>query len=271
MRTVTTWSDLLHPGDAASFFDRSPLPVFEPGAVGYSASNAWWLAELSRLVYRHDVEEDAKPRVPFRSVFLAKAGLRQRLFFDSPATGTQGFIVESIGAPAFAALVFRGTEQTPKDFLEDLDAIQKPLGNENAEVHEGFLNTLNSVWEDRVAPELDKLTVPVFFTGHSLGAALATVAASRRPPAAVYTFGSPLVGNAAFAETVNRLRIYRVVDDSDVVTTVPPAALGFRHVGELRRLTPPLVQGFRFDPFAFFRPPKPLADHAPINYVERVL
>jgi triacylglycerol lipase len=266
MRTVTTWSDLLRPGDASTFFDRNPLPAFDPTANGYSASNAWWLAELCRLVYRHDVGED-KPRTPLRSTFLAQAGLRQRAFFNSVKTGTQGFLVESIQTPLFAALVFRGTEDA-RDFLTDLKAIREPIGNGGAKVHEGFVEALDSVWKDQVVPELEKITSPIFFTGHSLGAALATLATARRRPTATYTFGSPLVGNDAFVRSLAETSIYRIVDGSDEVTKLPPEDLGYQHVGELHHLTAPPTSGF--DLLALFRPPKLLADHAPINYVERI-
>lgn len=265
MRTITTWSDLLRPGDAPSFFDRNPLPPFEPGASSYSVINAWWLAELCRLIYRHDVQED-KPLTPLRSTFLSKAGLRQRIFFNSPKTGTQGFLVESVQSPFFAALVFRGSEQEVKDVIADFKALREPLGNQGATVHEGFQEALDSVWDAFVAPELEKIKVPIFYTGHSLGAALAVLAAARRRPTAAYTFGSPTVGNDAFAASVQDLPIYRIVDGSDVVTTLPPEALGYRHAGELHRIDG--VHKGSLIPFV--RPPKPLADHAPINYVERI-
>lgn len=264
MRTITTWSDLLRPGDAPSFFDRSPLPPFDPNANSYSVTNAWWMAELCRLIYRHDVEED-KRLTPLRSTFLSKAGLRQRIFFNAPETGTQGFLVESVQAPFFAALVFRGSEQEVKDVIADFKAIREPLGNQGASVHEGFEEALESVWAE-VAADLDKLKVPIFYTGHSLGAALATLAAARRRPNAAYTFGCPLVGNEAFADSVKNIPIYRVVDGSDVVTTLPPEGLGYRHAGELHRIDG--VHKSSLIPFV--RPPKPLADHAPINYVERI-
>lgn len=270
MRTITTWSDLLHPGDAPSFFDRRPLPPFHASETGFSSSNAWWLAELCRLIYRHDVEEDATPLSPRRSEFLARVGLRQRAFFQSARTGTQGFLVESTTPPLFAALVFRGTEQEPDDFESDLKTAPKRMGNGAIEVHTGFLEALDSVWNDQIAPELEKVNLPIFYTGHSLGAALATLAVARKRPAAAYTFGSPRVGNEPFAVSLAGVPIFRVVDDADVITEVPPELLGFRHVGEVHALTPPLVSGFRFDPFAWFRPPKPLADHAPINYVDRI-
>jgi len=266
MRTITTWSDLLRPGDAPSFFDRNPLPPFEPNASGYSVTNAWWMAELCRLIYRHDLEEDASPLAPHRSAFLSKAGLRQRVFFNAPETGTQGFLVESVQAPLFAALVFRGSEQEVKDVIADFKAIREPLGNQGASVHEGFQEALDSVWDKFVTPELDKVKVPIFYTGHSLGAALAVLATARRKPNAAYTFGSPLVGNEAFADSIKNVPIYRIVDGSDVVTTLPPEVLGYQHAGELHRIDG--VHKSSLIPFV--RPPKRLADHAPINYVERI-
>ena len=269
---VTTWKDLLRPGDATSFFDRDPLPRFDPAARAYSPANAWWLAELSRLVYRHDVEEVPSPPQPSRSSFLAKVGLRQLAFFDDHGTGTQAFLVQSEGAGRFAALVFRGTEQDVRDFLSDLNTAPVPVPGTDVMVHGGFVSALDSVWKD-IAPMLAALEGPVFYAGHSLGAALATLAAFRRAPAAVYTYGSPRVGDASFAAAVEKLPLYRVVDDADLVATVPPEALGFRHAGELHRIAPG-TGPLQFSPLAWLQwligPPKRLADHAPINYVDRI-
>src|SRR5262249_54451343 len=80
---------------------------------------------------------------------------------------------------------------------------------------------------------------PVWLTGHSLGAALATLAAARWAAGhrvqGLYTFGSPRVGNAAFAATVPG-PCYRFVNNNDVVTRLPPPGLfaGYRHVGVLK-------------------------------------
>lgn len=93
----------------------------------------------------------------------------------------------------------------------------------------------------------------LYITGHSLGAALAALTAQRLAAvaperlAAVYTFGMPRVGNAAFAqayEAVLGARTYRMVHGDDLVPTVPPSSLGFHHVG--RHLSCPR-QG-RFSP-----------------------
>ncbi len=266
MQITTTWQDLLRPGDATDFFSRHPFLPFNPNANSYSPVNALWLAELSRLVYRHDAEENIPPPLPTRTSFIVSAGFRQRQFFLSWETDTQAMLVEFGKPAAFAVLVFRGTEQTLKDQRTDLDAGIPPINQTKFDVHDGFSKALDSVWSEAEAV-LAQLTCPIFFTGHSLGAALATLAATRHAPKAVYTFGSPRVGNQAFADSLANVPIYRVVVDEDVVTTVPPENMGFRHVGEEHSLPAP-AQEFSFQ--QLFSPPKSLADHAPINYVDRI-
>jgi hypothetical protein len=263
----------LFPGRATDFFARRTLPKFNPAAARYDAGNAIWLAELCRLVYRHDVEEDNPPPQPTRTDFLARAGLRQLGFFNSPQTDTQALLVQSEGAPAFAALVFRGTEQKIKDWKRDLVVGNLVLSHRRVDVHDGFDEGLSSVWP-QIAAELAKLTCPVFYTGHSLGAGLATLAAARRAPTALYTFGSSRVGNQAFVDKLKAVPVYRVIDDIDFVQSIPPETLGYRHVGEEQRLRQ-TAGGFSFNPVNLLRrvfaPPKILADHAPVNYVDRIV
>jgi triacylglycerol lipase len=87
------------------------------------------------------------------------------------------------------------------------------------------------------------LDLPIFVTGHSLGGALAAVAAlelAKDPRAsvmAVYTFGMQRPGDEQFKSAYDgRLGVmtYRLVHGDDIVPTVPPSfPLGFRHVGRL--------------------------------------
>jgi triacylglycerol lipase len=72
-------------------------------------------------------------------------------------------------------------------------------------------------------------------TGHSLGAAIATIVASRLDADELYTFGSPRVGNKAFVDEMmnDKIKHYRFVNNNDVVTTVPFAFMGYRHNGDL--------------------------------------
>jgi triacylglycerol lipase len=278
LRTRTTWSELLRPGDAAGFFECGSLPSFDPVAGGFNQSIAWWLAELSRLVYRHEGEGDGGELVPLRSEFLRRAGLTQIRFFNSAKTGTQAFLVASEN-PSFAVLAFRGTEQRLRDFATDATFLQVPFAKDgSAQVHEGFKHALDSVWPD-IAEELGRLSVPVFFTGHSLGAALATLATARREPGAAYTFGCPRVGDSAFAGSLGNLPLYRVVYGADIVPFLPPEGLGFVHGGELHKIGPQPDLAVADSPKAlreslasaflsFPDPPLILADHALINYVE---
>lgn len=79
--------------------------------------------------------------------------------------------------------------------------------------------------EDDVGALVDRLGYPVVVTGHSLGGALATLAAVdvtlNRPhvPVDLYTFGAPRIGNKAFAQWFDAQiqDSIRLVNNSDVV------------------------------------------------------
>lgn len=270
---MPTWQDLLNPGGATDFFSRREFPPFEPGiALEYSRTNALWLAELSRLVYRQDIEERIFISQPTRASFLDKAGLKQRAFFASPEMDTHAMLVEPKVPPFFAILVFRGTDSN-RDYVTDFESGILPWDRNEIGVHKGFRKALDSVW-DEVEKELSELVCPIFYTGHSLGGALATLAASRYRPQAVYTYGSPRVGNDAFVRSLQTLPIHRVVDNKDAAASLPPEVLGFRHVGLLQLLMEPHTEAKENSIFAplkiFEEPPRILADHAPVNYVDRI-
>jgi len=58
------------------------------------------------------------------------------------------------------------------------------------------------------------------FTGHSLGGALAMLAASYWPPEQVHTFGCPRVGNSGFVKTV-LCKVHRYENWDDPVPYLP--------------------------------------------------
>jgi len=146
-------------------------------------------------------------------------------FFD--VDGAQGYLLK--GADAHV-LSFRGTQVTEKsDVLADLKA-GKNLEASGGKVHVGFKDEIDKLWPAITASLANIDTV--YVTGHSLGAAMATIAASRiqTKVIALVTFGSPRAGNQEF---VNSLSVthYRVQNNCDDVTKVPFLLMGFRHHG----------------------------------------
>jgi len=149
-------------------------------------------------------------------------------------------------------VVFRGTvPESLEDWIEDLqysELIPYPK-NPTVLVHSGFWDAFLSVRDALRAgfTNLMKTTTPtnVYFTGHSLGAALATICAldfvedgllPAGIPATIYNFGSPRVGNKGFAEYFEKEfgtfggATWRVVNKADVVPHMPFQYMNFYHV-----------------------------------------
>ena len=126
-------------------------------------------------------------------------------------------------ADEMAVLAFRGTEKHFADIKTDLDARFYHQGNTG--VHTGFLNAFEAVKPQIIrAVESIPDTYKVYITGHSLGGALAIIAArglNSDKLAACYTFGGPRVGNSEFGESI-KPPIYRVVNAADMVPRLPP-------------------------------------------------
>lgn len=131
----------------------------------------------------------------------------------------------------FTILAFRGTKGL-EGWISNLDLFQVEWENGGL-VHRGFQKDFMEIWGD-VENALKSTEPPYLFTGHSLGGALATLAASLFPPDALYTFGSPKVGDMRFVQNLSGFPIYRVVNGKDLVPTLPPSRIpfDFSHAGE---------------------------------------
>ena len=233
--------------------------------------NAWWLCELSRLIYRQGPDEAGSEAVlPSRSEILKGVGFRETETFSSGSNYCA--LVESrdsISRP-FAVLVFRGTSGF-EGWLSNLKAIQScwPAGGS---VHSGFKADFFGLWQ-KIEPVLSTIDLPLYFTGHSLGGALAILAASIFPAKAVYTFGAPKTGDAVFADSLKNARIYRFENDRDIITTVPPSAIPFDfcHCGVPICLKDDIRTGLETSGVrGLTDPPEFLSDHAPVNYTIRL-
>lgn len=114
----------------------------------------------------------------------------------------------------------------------------------NALVHGGFWYSWNaSSLASTVTAAVLRLQhrhglSPVYATGHSMGAALATICAlelrtvHRLHDVHLVTFGSPRVGNAVFSAWFERkvASHWRFTHNRDIVPSVPPPYMGFWHL-----------------------------------------
>jgi len=275
----------MRPGSASSYFtvaDRA-RPLGET-TTQFSISDAWWLAELSRLIYRGDRTGDGRSR---HSV-LREQGLREHLCIDGEHVRCALIVPDRDASQVGGVLVFCGTRGA-RNGIADLDA---PLvtWRGKGKVHRGFRDLFEKAWPKLEAP-LASCRSPLYFTGHSMGGAVAAIAASWRPPHALYTFGAPRVGDQTFATSLNEVCSFRIVNGRDLVAALPPVlpALPYVHIGAIEHLEAGAV-GLASDApkrrddnrvssprapwltrwIPWTKPPARLSDHAPVNYVARL-
>ena len=138
-----------------------------------------------------------------------------------------------------AVIAFRGTEpDQANDIFADIKAWHSD-SEVAGDVHSGFKGELDKVFPDLkkwIGTRAINRQMDIIITGHSLGAAIATIAACRLHAmgykVSLYTFGSPRVGDEQFASTFKDIPTYRFVNNNDVVCKVPPFGF-FHHVDDL--------------------------------------
>jgi triacylglycerol lipase len=214
--------------------------------------SARFLCEASGLAYL--------PAAEGTQAFRQKLGLEARLFSIGNTQAWVGTDDENV------VVAFRGTEApTSLDGLKDIlltDAMnllvvpEGRLGHDlsaagvGARFHKGFVDAIADVWvplSAAVEVELKSRDRPLWITGHSLGGALALLAAwlfKRRfvPVHEVCTFGAPMIGNRVACAAFDREfagRIFRYVNGRDPVPKLPTMSLvanEFLHVSQERLL-----------------------------------
>jgi len=207
--------------DMGFFIDGNIFP-FNSFDQKFNIINAWWMADFSRLAYVRDKNIVRK--------VLKNSGFTKIKFINNKKTGTQIIIAHNT---QIMIVAFRGTEVIKdfKDVLIDADffLVNSKIGGK---VHKGFKKALDSIWDElKEYIEKNLKNKTLWYTGHSLGAALATLATSRFPATGTYTFGSPRVGNRKFLKTI-KSPIYRIAKNRDIVTRVPPP-FGYHHTKDL--------------------------------------
>lgn len=268
---------------AALLAPESRQTLFWPGITPTPAQLA---AEAARLAYVRT--EEGAGEMQRLCGALQLVGYGDVRVFRSEGTGAYAFGALR-AADGAALLAFRGTQpDSLSDLGTDADARPVPWGRGPGLVHSGFQRAYESLhpgidtWLRGEAAGRSQLLL----CGHSLGAALACLAASLYRPRLLFTLGAPRVGDADFVQGLAGVESMRVVNCCDLVTRLPPTALGYAHAAPLTyitcdgktRLNPDRAfidedreQGRRrhLAQFAWrvgTVPVRDLADHAPVNY-----
>ncbi len=211
--------------DGYAFFENARNHPMEK-TIAFRPTNAWWAMEMCYLAYATD------PR--YAPAQLQAAGFVGATFGAATLEPPHALVAHTA---ELLVVAFRGTRfDQLADSIADLSFFPELTGG--GLVHSGFQKAFlaGGIWE-QVQQHVKGIegNQLVLFTGHSLGAALATLARRsymdpRGRATALYTFGSPRVGDTVFFCPTYPAHSYRIVNDRDVIAHVPTPPL-YGHVG----------------------------------------
>jgi triacylglycerol lipase len=200
------------------FRTRSNSPIGEMDRLEQSLL----FAELAKVSY-FDADKTEE--------LLRQVGITYFEFFDRE--GAQAYYFEN---ETDRVIVCRGTEP---DDINDVKAdvnVVAVAAETVGRVHGGFKSECDHLWPmiEKAIKANDK---PIWFAGHSLGGAMATICAGRCflshievLPSGLFTYGSPRVGNQRYINFCDINHI-RWVNNNDIVPRMPPRWLGYTHSG----------------------------------------
>jgi triacylglycerol lipase len=215
--TVSTTAALSQPAASSSHEDAEVVPPSPDGAAdGYHPGFASLCAVASQLVYQPDeqVKQLLGPLQASGLSIIVEHNHRCLLLVYADCI----------------VVAFRGTDAGElADWKTNLQ--HTPTSGPFGLVHSGYLAAVDLLWP-RLTASLQRMrenNQTLLLTGHSMGGALAVVAAAKfaaegiLPLAGLYTFGQPAVAEAAFeTELASRIagRYFRFVNSIDMVPTI---------------------------------------------------
>ena len=171
--------------------------------------------------------------------------MKLKLVYKSDTTDKGQVII--VTTEAFMLVGFHGSSKPIATWLSDVHTKQIKFPCIRCKVNHDFYHQ----FLEMVDKTIDALTelheqeplLPIYISGHSSGAALSTLLAvyisihyPSLPVTHVFTFGSPRVGNTEFATFANKIigeRWFRVMNQLDIVPSIPSQSFGYHHVGQL--------------------------------------
>jgi hypothetical protein len=257
IRSITA-KDIAGPSFGDSTAHVRPIDDLPPG--GYDPEVAYLMSVVSAWAYSDEKAMAAKlPHYGIQGAHVRRISVQN----DALLVVATAYLVQSRSGRV-AILAFRGTD--PASFVAmfgDGDVMQRPF--EGHGVHAGFYANVEAIWDDvsdalhaavqgahlddqGVRVETPNKLETLYVTGHSLGGAMAVLAAARlfgrgyeawnpkKLVQGVYTFGQPMVGDKGFAEVCARAfgeRLYRHVYRTDLIPHLPPkSSIPYAHTSK---------------------------------------
>jgi hypothetical protein len=214
-------------------------PSLDPEATTFSPANAWWMAALSLIAYMRD-KSSATELLEILG-FTLLAGKLGGPPPEKPPTVAQWLLVSrDIDGTQHHFLAFRGTQADQEESVAaDIDVAFEPWQSGGA-VHHGFHAYYKRALDTGLAAALATHRAgaprpPLWITGHSLGGAMAFVAAADLGAAQVYTFGAPHVGDEPFCKVVTDRaeHVYRLENCCDLVPRAMKVLPSYSKPGQL--------------------------------------
>lgn len=225
---------------APESYDSAAFDEFTSGASNFEIGNAralMWMSQLAYETHTRNTIEIVSPKWGFSSITSFTRSFE-----------TCGVIGER---PDAVVLAFAGTDP---GIWQNLVTDGVFRIDPATDTHVGFQEAALSAKDDiaKAVQRCRDTQKPLFVAGHSLGAALAALAAKATTeagikPQAVYIYGMPRAGGAKFKAAYDSIlgdRTFRLVHGIDLVARVPMSAFGYRHVGRVLMCT----AGAKFDP-----------------------
>lgn len=233
--------------------DIQTLPTFPKSLIGYKQIATLRGSEDDTVDETVEVEipldtapklEDSTQQLLRDAGFNLNQRLKEAVKLSRKIPVFFGYVLTS---PKHNIIAFRGTNRQAEAIV---DAIvfqnDYPLPG-YGKVHGGFLDLYQSLAQQvQEAAKTFNPSLPCYITGHSLGGALATLAAfdlalklpKLKNRIQLYTYASPRVGSPDFATKHSRLlpNCYRVVNLSDTIPLTPPFEVygnRYSHVGQM--------------------------------------
>jgi hypothetical protein len=247
---------------------------------GNPAQLRWWMAETAYAAYWKSHAESRRTESSGDKLLAAafQVDLSAIKFFKSKAKGAEVYVVSH---PEADVLSFRGSEilgleengplqfdSVIKDWVRtDANAVKQPWArlSSTPKAHTGFAKAMDALLDQTNGistffADIIKTGRPLYICGHSLGGAMAMLAAAycaengiAKERIKVFTFGAPLVGGRGFANLFTGIAVERFVFQFDIVPRVPVASVSWP--------VPPFIvfDGFSTDEGIAYR-------HVPANY-----